>query len=170
MNAGKGRPLLSVIAALLICDGCGTTAPSIRFAPLGTDAGRLRSEYPLSDAERRALTPQAYIALEKLGAPQTPPALPTFGKTPSVVLPYFMSGDQAYTAGDAGHIMYSSDVTFPGAPFNTDTAAMEAGPESAGFLNLLIRTMSATAIVEVGTSFGYTALWLGEAARATGGH
>jgi len=30
--------------------------------------------------------------------------------------------------------------------------------------------MGAKHIVEVGTSIGYTALWLGEAARATGGH
>lgn len=48
--------------------------------------------------------------------------------------------------------------------------ALAAGPETAGFLNLLIRTTGAKHIVEVGTSIGYTALWLGEAARATGGH
>jgi predicted O-methyltransferase YrrM len=47
--------------------------------------------------------------------------------------------------------------------------ALAAGPETANFLNLLIRTMGAKHIVEVGTSVGYTALWLGEAARATGG-
>ena len=56
-----------------------------------------------------------------------------------------------------------------GAPFNSDTAAMAAGPESAGFLNLLVRALDARTVVEVGTSFGYTALWLGEAARDTGG-
>ena len=56
-----------------------------------------------------------------------------------------------------------------GAPFNSDTAAMAAGPESAGFLNLLVRALDAKTVVEVGTSFGYTALWLGEAARDTGG-
>lgn len=56
-----------------------------------------------------------------------------------------------------------------GTPFDTDTAAMAAGPESAGFLNLLVRALDAKTVVEVGTSFGYTALWLGEAARDTGG-
>jgi predicted O-methyltransferase YrrM len=47
--------------------------------------------------------------------------------------------------------------------------ALAAGPETAGFLNLLIRITNAKRIIEVGTSIGYTALWLGEAARATGG-
>src|SRR5262245_43528797 len=54
--------------------------------------------------------------------------------------------------------------------FNVDHFALAAGPETASFLNLLIRTMGAKHIVEVGTSIGYTAVWLGEAARATGGH
>ena len=56
-----------------------------------------------------------------------------------------------------------------GGTFDPDHFALAAGPDTAGFLNLLIRTMGATRIVEVGTSIGYTALWLGEAAQATGG-
>src|SRR5215510_16510194 len=56
-----------------------------------------------------------------------------------------------------------------GMPPDVNQLALAAGPETAGFLNLLIRTMGAKHIVEVGTSIGYTALWLGEAARATGG-
>lgn len=56
-----------------------------------------------------------------------------------------------------------------GESFNADDFALAAGPHSAGLLNLLIRTKGAKLIVEVGTSIGYTALWLGEAARATGG-
>lgn len=54
--------------------------------------------------------------------------------------------------------------------FDRDKLALAAGPDSAGLLNLLIRTKKAHRIVEVGTSIGYTALWLGEAARTTGGH
>jgi predicted O-methyltransferase YrrM len=50
-----------------------------------------------------------------------------------------------------------------------ETAALQAGPEVGGFLNLLIRLLAARTIVEVGTSYGYTALWMGEAARNTGG-
>ena len=53
--------------------------------------------------------------------------------------------------------------------FNPDEFALAAGPDSAAFLNLLIRTKAARNIVEVGTSIGYTALWLGEAVRDTGG-
>jgi predicted O-methyltransferase YrrM len=56
-----------------------------------------------------------------------------------------------------------------GQPIDVNQFALAAGPETAGFLNLLIRTTGAKNIVEVGTSIGYTALWLGEAARATGG-
>src|SRR5262245_25031694 len=56
-----------------------------------------------------------------------------------------------------------------GQGFDVNQLALAAGAETAGFLNLLIRTMGAKHIVEVGTSIGYTALWLGEAARATGG-
>lgn len=54
--------------------------------------------------------------------------------------------------------------------FDRDRMALAAGPDSAGLLNLLIRTKQAHRVVEVGTSIGYTALWLGEAARAVGGH
>jgi predicted O-methyltransferase YrrM len=56
-----------------------------------------------------------------------------------------------------------------GQPIDVNQFALAAGPETASFLNLLIRAMGAKNIVEVGTSIGYTALWLGEAARATGG-
>jgi predicted O-methyltransferase YrrM len=54
--------------------------------------------------------------------------------------------------------------------FDRDKMALAAGPDSASLLNLLIRTKGAHRIVEVGTSIGYTALWLGEAAKAVGGH
>jgi predicted O-methyltransferase YrrM len=67
-------------------------------------------------------------------------------------------------------IKRESEQFSSGQPVDVDQLALAAGPETASFLNLLIRTMGATRIVEVGTSIGYTALWLGEAARATGGH
>jgi predicted O-methyltransferase YrrM len=57
-----------------------------------------------------------------------------------------------------------------GQPIDVNQFALAAGPETASFLNLLIRATGAQRVVEVGTSIGYTALWLGEAARATGGH
>jgi hypothetical protein len=54
---------LIVVAALVIMSGCRTAMPAIRFAPPGTDAARLRSEFTLSDAERQALTPDNMRAL-----------------------------------------------------------------------------------------------------------
>lgn len=67
-------------------------------------------------------------------------------------------------------IKRESDHIRSGESFDVDKFALAAGPHSAGLLNLLIRSKNAQRIVEVGTSIGYTALWLGEAARATGGH
>jgi hypothetical protein len=50
---------IQVVAALVVVSACRSAAPSIlRFAPPGTDIARLRSEYPLSHAERLALTPE----------------------------------------------------------------------------------------------------------------
>ena len=56
MRRATAITLLAVSAA---AGGCRTAAPSIRFAPAGTELARLRSEYPLSDAERRELTPDS---------------------------------------------------------------------------------------------------------------
>tara|TARA_B100000686_G_C16549067_1_gene841549 strand:+ start:206 stop:814 length:609 start_codon:yes stop_codon:yes gene_type:complete len=54
--------------------------------------------------------------------------------------------------------------------FDPDDYALAAGPDSAGLIAQLIRVMKAKTIVEVGTSIGYTAIWLGDAARDVGGH
>tara|TARA_Y100000590_G_scaffold369098_1_gene430120 strand:+ start:1359 stop:1967 length:609 start_codon:yes stop_codon:yes gene_type:complete len=54
--------------------------------------------------------------------------------------------------------------------FDPDDYALAAGPDSAGLIAQLIRVMKAKIIVEVGTSIGYTAVWLGDAARDVGGH
>ncbi|MCH8884491.1 MAG: class I SAM-dependent methyltransferase [SAR324 cluster bacterium] len=51
-----------------------------------------------------------------------------------------------------------------------DEFLLPIGPEAGRLVNLLIKTRGARAIVEVGTSHGYSAVWLAEAARATGGH
>lgn len=55
---------VSLLVAVALLSGCRTAAPSIlRFAPPGTDLARLRSEFPLSDAERLALTPDNFRSL-----------------------------------------------------------------------------------------------------------
>ncbi|MDQ0468657.1 O-methyltransferase [Labrys wisconsinensis] len=42
-------------------------------------------------------------------------------------------------------------------------------PETGRFLNILARSLQAPAMLEIGTSFGYSGIWLAEAARASGG-
>jgi predicted O-methyltransferase YrrM len=42
-------------------------------------------------------------------------------------------------------------------------------PETAELLGVLVRAMSATRVLEVGTSNGYSTIWLGDAAEAVGG-
>jgi predicted O-methyltransferase YrrM len=46
---------------------------------------------------------------------------------------------------------------------------LAVGKDVAQFLNLLIKSLEAKAILELGTSYGYSTVWLAEAARATGG-
>jgi predicted O-methyltransferase YrrM len=43
------------------------------------------------------------------------------------------------------------------------------GPETGKFLNLLLKTQGGKHILELGTSFGYSTIYLAEAARANGG-
>ncbi|MCZ6730090.1 MAG: O-methyltransferase [SAR324 cluster bacterium] len=44
------------------------------------------------------------------------------------------------------------------------------GEEAGRFLNLLVKSAGATRLLEVGTSVGYSTLWLADAARSNGGH
>ena len=54
----------TLIAVFTVVSACRTAAPSVlRFAPPGTDVARLRNAYPLSDAERLALTPDTFKRL-----------------------------------------------------------------------------------------------------------
>lgn len=50
-----------------------------------------------------------------------------------------------------------------------DELLLRVGPETGQLLNILARESGAKTIVEVGTSYGYSAVWLAEAARHTGG-
>jgi predicted O-methyltransferase YrrM len=44
------------------------------------------------------------------------------------------------------------------------------GPDAGTLLNVIGRSLRTPRILEIGTSFGYSGLWLADAARATGGH
>jgi hypothetical protein len=46
-----------------LAGSCAPAVPAIRFAPPGTDVARLRSDFPLSDAERLSLTPESVKGL-----------------------------------------------------------------------------------------------------------
>src|SRR5262245_14835897 len=50
-----------------------------------------------------------------------------------------------------------------------DQALLAVGPETGRLLNILVKSLRAPKILELGTSFGYSGIWLAEAARATGG-
>jgi predicted O-methyltransferase YrrM len=50
-----------------------------------------------------------------------------------------------------------------------DEFLLSVGPYSGQLLNLLAKEMRARTIVEVGTSYGYSTLWLADAARKTDG-
>lgn len=50
-----------------------------------------------------------------------------------------------------------------------DELLLPVGPDTAAFLRALIEGAEARTILEIGTSYGYSTVWLAEAARATGG-
>jgi predicted O-methyltransferase YrrM len=50
-----------------------------------------------------------------------------------------------------------------------DDLLLWVGPESGTFLNTLAKGARATNILELGTSYGYSTIWLAEAAKANGG-
>jgi len=57
----------------------------------------------------------------------------------------------------------------PAAAGGRDKMLLSVGREAGMLLNQLVREAGAKRILELGTSYGYSAVWLAEAARATGG-
>jgi predicted O-methyltransferase YrrM len=50
-----------------------------------------------------------------------------------------------------------------------DQYLLPVGPESGQLINILARSLKTPNILEIGTSYGYSGIWLAEAARASGG-
>jgi predicted O-methyltransferase YrrM len=50
-----------------------------------------------------------------------------------------------------------------------DRQLLAVGPDTGRLINILARSLDAPTILELGTSYGYSGIWLAEAARATGG-
>jgi predicted O-methyltransferase YrrM len=51
-----------------------------------------------------------------------------------------------------------------------DRELLSVGPQTGQLINILARSLAAPRILELGTSYGYSGIWLAEAARASGGH
>ena len=50
-----------------------------------------------------------------------------------------------------------------------DEVLLAVGPDSGRLINILARSLKAPRILELGTSYGYSGLWLADAAKAAGG-
>lgn len=50
-----------------------------------------------------------------------------------------------------------------------DRRLRAVGPDTGRFINILAKSLKTPTILELGTSFGYSGIWLAEAARASGG-
>jgi predicted O-methyltransferase YrrM len=50
-----------------------------------------------------------------------------------------------------------------------DQYLLAVGPATGLFINLLVKEAKSRTVLEIGTSYGYSTLWLADAARATGG-
>jgi hypothetical protein len=109
-----------VLAALVCAGGCRTAAPSIRFVPAGTDLARLRSDYALTDAERRALTPES---LRRLTQEQIDQIYQRLASGPMPDGPF--RGDLFFPRDRDGHARIR-DLADPAIPLAADVAALRA--------------------------------------------
>src|SRR5215469_6047968 len=50
-----------------------------------------------------------------------------------------------------------------------DKVLLAVGPETGQLINILAKSLKAPTMLELGTSYGYSGIWLAEAARASGG-
>jgi predicted O-methyltransferase YrrM len=66
--------------------------------------------------------------------------------------------------------LYQSGREYDSQETNRLSRMRNLRPETAGLLAVLVRGAQAKRILEVGTSNGYSTLWLADAAQATGGH
>ena len=50
-----------------------------------------------------------------------------------------------------------------------DEMLLPVGPQTGQLIHILVTSLKAPNILEIGTSYGYSGIWLGDAARASGG-
>ena len=76
---------------------------------------------------------------------------------------------------DAYHALIQKERSQPrvqapgGRDGGQDQRLRAIGPETGQLMNILVKSLKAPTILELGTSFGYSGIWLAEAAQATGG-
>ncbi|KAA0699930.1 DUF1442 domain-containing protein [Neorhizobium sp. P12A] len=63
----------------------------------------------------------------------------------------------------------STEVPPGGRDGGQDRRMRAVGPETGQFINILAKSLGKPTILELGTSFGYSGIWLAEAARASSG-
>src|SRR5258705_7567806 len=56
-----------------------------------------------------------------------------------------------------------------GVAANIDDFLLSVGPRTGRLLNAMVRDAKARRVLEIGTSYGYSTIWLAEAVRTTGG-
>jgi len=73
---------------------------------------------------------------------------------------------------DAYHVRMEAERSAPREmpmPGQQDRRMRAVGPQTGQLLNILVRSLETPNILEFGTSYGYSGIWLAEAAKATGG-
>lgn len=75
------------------------------------------------------------------------------------------------TVLDTYHDLIRAERAKPREPVTEgqDRRLRAVGPNTGQLINILARSLKAPAILELGTSYGYSTIWLAEAARASGG-
>jgi predicted O-methyltransferase YrrM len=75
-----------------------------------------------------------------------------------------------YDQRAAREAMLMRDLSLEEMMQRVDEFLISIGSDTGTLLNILIKSMKARAILELGTSYGHSTIYLAEAARATGGH
>ncbi|MBY6151981.1 DUF1442 domain-containing protein [Vannielia litorea] len=70
---------------------------------------------------------------------------------------------------DLYHARREAERAAPAGQLALDDRLLAVGPETGRLINILAKSIEAPVILEIGTSYGYSGIWLAEAARAAGG-
>jgi len=120
MRRSKGTlHAIAFMAAVWFAPACRHAPPNVRFAPPGTDAARLRAEFPLTDAERLELTPDS---IRQLTQEQIDQLYVRLSSGPIPDGPF--RGDLFFPKDSDGHARLL-DVADPVPPLLRDVAARE---------------------------------------------